>query len=187
MCVRRGRSEDANEIAALWLRSRGATVRAIPEPVHTDEEVHRWFEQGVLPAREVWVAENESTVVGIVVLEDDWVDQLYMDPDHTGQGIGAKLMSVAKQQRPSGLRLWTFQSNLGPDASTKVRASSRPAQPSATTKTALPTFGTNGRPPIRRDAHRPIDATFGAQGKGVIDRHLRTPLGGGAWMVGDRS
>lgn len=111
--VRRGRREEANEIAAPWLRSRAASVPAIPEPLHTDEEVHAWFEQVVLPEREVWVAENEATVVGIEVLEDDWVDQLYVDPDHTGHGIGAKLMSVAKQQRPSGLRLWTFESNVG--------------------------------------------------------------------------
>lgn len=52
-------------------------------------------------------------LVGIAVLDDDWVDQLYVDPDHTEHGIGVKLMSVAKQQRPSGLRLWTFQSNVG--------------------------------------------------------------------------
>lgn len=92
---------------------RAASVPAIPEPVHNQDEVHAWFEQVVLPEREVWIAENEATVVGIAVLEDDWLDQIYVHPDHTGHGVGSRLMSVAKEQRPSGLRLWTFQSNDG--------------------------------------------------------------------------
>ena len=28
-----------------------------------------------------------------------------------GRGIGARLLSVAKRERPRGLRLWTFASN----------------------------------------------------------------------------
>ena len=47
------------------------------------------------------------------MLHGDWLDQLYVEPGRTGGGIGGALMAVAKRERPSGLRLWTFVSNTG--------------------------------------------------------------------------
>jgi len=88
-------------------------VPAIPPPVHSNEEVTAWFCEVVVPTRDVWVAEADGAVVGMMVLDDDWVDQLYVDPDWTGRGAGSRLITLAKQQRPEGLRLWTFQANEG--------------------------------------------------------------------------
>lgn len=82
--------------------------------VHTDEETRRWIARRVVPHTELWVAEaGDGSLVGILGLDDDWVDQLYVEPALTGQGIGGELISLAKRQRPYGLRLWTFESNLG--------------------------------------------------------------------------
>jgi hypothetical protein len=36
---------------------------------------------------------------------------LYVDPSHTGRGIGRLLLDVARRERPGGPRLWTFASN----------------------------------------------------------------------------
>jgi GNAT superfamily N-acetyltransferase len=47
----------------------------------------------------------------VLVLDDGWVDQLYVDPDHLGKGIGSRLLSVAKERSPEGLQLWTFATN----------------------------------------------------------------------------
>lgn len=109
--IRPARVEEAPDIAAVWLRSRAASAPDIPPPAHTDEEVRAWFTTIVLPTREVWVADIEGTVVAVLVLHDDWIDQLYVDPSHTGQGVGTDLVSVAKRRRPQGLQLWTFQAN----------------------------------------------------------------------------
>jgi GNAT superfamily N-acetyltransferase len=87
-------------------------VPAIPAPVHTEAEVHAWFDEVVLPGRDVWVAEEHDNVTAVLVLEREWIDQLYVDPGHVGRGIGSRLMAVAKLQRPSGLKLWTFQANV---------------------------------------------------------------------------
>ncbi len=113
MLVRRARPQEADGIAGLWLRSRSASVPYIPAPVHTDDDVRAFFEHVVLPEREVWVADDGDAVVGVLVLEDNWVDQLYVEPGRTGQTIGQRLIARAKQQRPSGLKLWTFEANLG--------------------------------------------------------------------------
>lgn len=60
------------------------------------------------------MAERASgAVVGLLVLDAEWIDQLYVDPEATRRGIGAKLIGVAKRERPDGLRLWTFVSNEG--------------------------------------------------------------------------
>jgi GNAT superfamily N-acetyltransferase len=113
MQVRRARPDEADEIAGVWLRSRAASVPGIPPPVHTDAEVRGWFQEVVFATREVWVAYDRGAVVGLLVLEDEWIDQLYVEPDRTGRGIGGQLIDVAKRQRPSALKLWTFEANVG--------------------------------------------------------------------------
>lgn len=111
--IRRAGPDEALEIAEVWLRSRLAAVPAIPPPVHADDEVRAWFAEVVLPTREVWVAEESGDVVAVLVIDGQWVDQLYVDPSHTGAGVGTKLLDVAKVRRPDGLELWTFASNVG--------------------------------------------------------------------------
>ena len=111
--VRRAGVDEAEVVAGVWLRSRHATVPANPAIVHTDDEVREWFTDVVLPSREVWVVEVDDTVVGVMVLDGDDLDQLHVEPGWTGQGVGADLVAVAKAQRPAGLHLWTFQANTG--------------------------------------------------------------------------
>ncbi|MGO9853880.1 MAG: N-acetyltransferase family protein [Acidimicrobiales bacterium] len=112
MEIRRALPNDAGSLAALWLRSRAASAPSIPPTVHTDEEVHRWFEEVVVATREVWVAESPGHVIALMVLDDAWIDQLYVDPTWTRRGVGGRLLDHAMRQRPTGLKLWTFQSNL---------------------------------------------------------------------------
>jgi pimeloyl-ACP methyl ester carboxylesterase len=59
------------------------------------------------------VAVAGSEVVGLMVLGDGFLDQLYLRPDHWRQGIGSRLVALAKERRPGGLELYTFQANAG--------------------------------------------------------------------------
>jgi GNAT superfamily N-acetyltransferase len=113
MDIRRALPAEAGPLAALWLRSRAASVPSIPPTVHTDRDVHRWFEDVVLPSCEVWVADRRGDVVALMVLDHEWIDQLYVDPAWTRRGIGGTLLGRAMTLRPTGLRLWTFASNRG--------------------------------------------------------------------------
>jgi GNAT superfamily N-acetyltransferase len=112
MKIRRALRTEADSLASLWLRSRSASVPSIPPTVHTDEEVRRWFEEVVLPTCEVWVADNRGEAMALMVLDHEWIDQLYVDPASTRGGIGGELLQHAMRERPTGLKLWTFQSNL---------------------------------------------------------------------------
>lgn len=112
--IRQAERKDVGPAAEVYLRSRHSTIPAIPPMVHDDDDVRAWFAHVVFPQRELWIAVNASgAVVGLMVLDDDFVDQLYVDPRHTGNGVGSELLAVAQSQRPAGLQLWTFQSNEG--------------------------------------------------------------------------
>ena len=66
----------------------------------------------MLPTCEVWVADSGGAAIALIVLDQEWIDQLYVDPAVTGRGIGGALVEHGKRLRPTGLKLWTFQSNL---------------------------------------------------------------------------
>ena len=111
--IRRGAAGDARDAADLYLRARDAALRAgsIPAGVHDDDDVRGYFASHIVGACELWVAEEDGVLVGILVLDGDFVDQLYVEPGLTGRGIGSALLALARRERPGGLRLWTFQSN----------------------------------------------------------------------------
>lgn len=114
LTIRRAASSDAAAAAELYLRARraGSAAGSIPRLAHDDDDVRRWVADVVIPTRECWLAEaGSSSLAGMLVLEAEWIDQLYVDPDLTGAGIGSELLAVAKRERPDGLRLWTFVSN----------------------------------------------------------------------------
>jgi GNAT superfamily N-acetyltransferase len=79
--------------------------------VHTDDEVREWFASVLVADREVWVIAPDERAVALLVLEGEWIDQLYVDPLWTGRGLGSTLIDLAKQLHPEHLDLWTFQSN----------------------------------------------------------------------------
>jgi GNAT superfamily N-acetyltransferase len=113
--TRRATHPDADAIAGLYLRARQAAAQAgtIPAPVHGNDDVRHWIADLVLPRLECWIACISRIPVGMLVLDRDWIEQLYVEPELTGGGIGSELLAVAKRQRPGGLRLWTFVSNTG--------------------------------------------------------------------------
>ncbi|WP_411110034.1 GNAT family N-acetyltransferase [Streptomyces sp. c-19] len=108
--IRRAVDSDAAEAADVWLRSYTAALPDVRR-AHTDDEVRAWFRHVVVPGQETWVATLEGAVVALLVLDDEELDQLYVDPPWRGHGIGDRLVDLAKQRRADGLTLWTFQAN----------------------------------------------------------------------------
>ena len=108
--IRPAGPEDVPAIAELYERSL-ATLSFLPT-LHTLEEHRAWFGQ-VVAEREVWVWEEESAILGFIALDDAMLDYLYIEPEMTGRGIGSALLNHAKERRPGGFTLWTFQQNEG--------------------------------------------------------------------------
>ena len=109
--IRRASPHETGAASAVMIRSRHANVPAIPPLVHTDEEVTEWFDEVVMATQAVWIAEQLGQIVGVLVSEPGWVEQLYVDPDSSGAGIGTALLAQAKTESDGDLQLWTFASN----------------------------------------------------------------------------
>lgn len=112
--LRQARANDAAECAHVYLRSRAFGLPQVPV-VHEPSEVRRWMADEVIGHADVWVAEVDGVIGGLLVLSHErdggWVDQLYLDPSWMGRGLGDRFVELARRRCPGGLQLWTFQSN----------------------------------------------------------------------------
>jgi putative acetyltransferase len=87
--------------------------RALPwlAGLHTPAEDRAFYRSQVFKSCDVWGAERQSKLVGIIAFRQDWIDQLYVLPDAQGHGVGSDLLEIAQGAFPL-LNLWTFQRNL---------------------------------------------------------------------------
>jgi GNAT superfamily N-acetyltransferase len=113
LTLRPATPSDLPAIAELYLAAREAAVPMMPPGIHPPDDVRRWVESWDLVRREVWLAETSEGLLGFADVQDDWLESLYVDPQHTGEGIGAALLDLVKGLRPNGFCLWVFQSNTG--------------------------------------------------------------------------
>ena len=113
LTLRPATPSDRPAIAELYLAAREAAVPMMPPGIHPPDDVRRWVDSWDLVRREVWLAETGEGLLGFADVQDDWLESLYVDPQHTGEGIGAALLDLVKSLRPNGFCLWVFQSNTG--------------------------------------------------------------------------
>jgi GNAT superfamily N-acetyltransferase len=109
---RRACLDEALAVADLWLLSRRASIPQIPPPVHSDEEVRAWFQHVVFPSLDVWVTGVPGHLVALMVLDHEWIEQLYVHPTWNSRGLGSQMLELAKREH-TRLDLWTFRSNAG--------------------------------------------------------------------------
>lgn len=107
--LRRALPADAPALAEVWLRSFAAALPTVRR-AHGDDAVRGWFAH-LVTGCETWGAFDGEHAVGLLVLDGDELDQLYLAPDRRGRGLGDRLVTLAKERRPGGLALWTFQVN----------------------------------------------------------------------------
>ncbi|MCG8588338.1 MAG: GNAT family N-acetyltransferase [Proteobacteria bacterium] len=106
------REGEHDVIAELWHRSkRRAYPYLTTEQSYSLEDNRRYFREVVCPRCQVLVAELDGQLVGLLALEDQFIDQLYVDPRFQGRGVGSGLLARAKELSPAGLTLYTFQRN----------------------------------------------------------------------------
>jgi ribosomal protein S18 acetylase RimI-like enzyme len=112
IAIRRAAADDAPAAADVFLRSFRAALPTV-RLAHDDADVRRHFAEVVVAQHETWVAVEGGAVVALLALHDGTVEQLYVAPERTGEGIGSRLVALAKERSPGGLRLFTFQVNAG--------------------------------------------------------------------------
>jgi ribosomal protein S18 acetylase RimI-like enzyme len=102
------KEEEIEAVAALFSRAH-ATLTFLPK-LHTAEDDLAFWRNVLMPDSEIWVAERDRIIAGIMALRDDWISQLQVDPEKFRQGTGSALVRHAQSLRDD-LQLWCFQEN----------------------------------------------------------------------------
>jgi GNAT superfamily N-acetyltransferase len=110
--IRPYKFDDFEALTSLWRRAR---EQAFPEfqraKGHTFEEDRAYFRDVILVNNDVWVAEVDGEPVAFMAIAGDFIDQLYVNPEHQRQGLGKALLKRARELSPEHLWLYTLQIN----------------------------------------------------------------------------
>jgi chorismate mutase/GNAT superfamily N-acetyltransferase len=113
LTLRAGSVDDVEALATLYGEARRAAVPAMPPALHTAAEDRDWLARRLSSDAQAWVAEHRGRLVGYALATQTWLDQLFVLPEMTGQGVGSALLGLVKALRPGGFALWVFESNEG--------------------------------------------------------------------------
>lgn len=114
--IRAARQDDASACAEVLCESRSQYLPFAPM-AHTEQEAREWIANVLIPGGGLYVAEDKDHVVAILAISrgesGSSIDQLYLRPGHTGQGIGRQLLRIAHAGLTPPVRLYCFQANAG--------------------------------------------------------------------------
>jgi ribosomal protein S18 acetylase RimI-like enzyme len=101
-------------VATVKMRRKSKELALKKRDKHSDEEDLDFFENYLSVNYTVLLAleSNQDEVVGILAFQNEEISQLYIHPDFQGQGIGSKLLNIAKDKSSGKLWLFTFEVNL---------------------------------------------------------------------------
>jgi len=113
--LRKATLADVTSVVNIYIDSREKFIFFAPL-VHSRESIIQWIREVLIPTSQVIVAEENDSIVGMMVLSKKdnigWIEQLYLAPEAIGRGIGALLITEAKSKLGSPIRLHTFQENI---------------------------------------------------------------------------
>ncbi len=106
---------EAQAAMAVQRATLSVTLPSLHNP-HSADEDRVWI-RGVFANLSVWLAIDDEQVIGIASRNAEWVNQLYVAPKRTGEGIGQRLLETMLAEAAAAsipvLKLWTFQRNAG--------------------------------------------------------------------------
>ena len=108
--LRDGATSDADQLTALFRRSRAHAMPWLAVP-HDEPSTRWWIEQSLLVEQAVRVAHHGDQLLGFTASANGWLQHLYVDTNHQGQGIGRMLLKDAQFSSLGSLSLHVFTRN----------------------------------------------------------------------------
>ncbi len=111
--IRSYQPEDLDDTVQLWYQTWHETFPHIQHPQSYLEWKSR-FRDELAVRGNVWLADLENSIVGFIVVmkEEQYLDQIFVDTRYQHRGIGSVLLDKAKAICPQGLKLHTLQENM---------------------------------------------------------------------------
>ena len=113
LIIREYKPDDFDAVTILW---RVAREKSVPEfqqeKGHFFYEDRDYFQNTILQNNDVFVVEMTKRPVAFMAMEETFIDQLYVHPDHWRRGLGKMLLDFAKERFPEHLWLYTLQVNV---------------------------------------------------------------------------
>jgi len=107
--IREYREEDFDVVTILWRVAREISLPDFQiEKGHFFYEDQAYFRTQILKKDRVWVVEIDCRPVAFMAMENEFIDQLYVDPRHQRCGIGEALLKFARSQSSEHLWLYTL-------------------------------------------------------------------------------
>lgn len=108
------KDDDFMSLVVLW---RIAREKSLPDfqrrKGHFFYEDVAYFRENILVENTVWVVDDErDRPVAFLAIKNDFIDQIFVHPDHWQQGIGGALIRFARTLSPQHLWLYTLQDNV---------------------------------------------------------------------------
>lgn len=100
---------DTEPLVHMWRASFEFGV-GIKDP-HSIENQVAYLEEKLVPNYRLRVALDHSTLVGFLASNPESIAQLYVRVENIGQGIGTRLLDLAKAESSGSLWLYTFPHN----------------------------------------------------------------------------
>src|SRR4051812_42861701 len=107
--LRPAAAADIAVVAGIFARSRQEALPFLPV-LHSGEEDIAFF-RGYLDSGRLTLAVGADGTLGFMAETPGWIEQLYLEPDRRGRGVGRLLVAAAKH-RQERLQLWCFRDNV---------------------------------------------------------------------------
>jgi GNAT superfamily N-acetyltransferase len=96
----------------MWRASKRAAFPYVEVQQHyTLENDTGYFRDVLAQECDIWLAEQDGRIAGLIALRDHLIDQLFVAIDAQRQGVGVVLLNKARECSPDYLRAYTFQKN----------------------------------------------------------------------------
>ena len=111
--IRLFNESDFNHVLVVWRIAREMSSNGdVIARKHTLVEDIGYLKHEILPKNTVWVAESHGIgITGFMAIQGEFIDCLYIHPDHQGQGIGRALLAHARTLSPQRIWLYTMADN----------------------------------------------------------------------------
>jgi ribosomal protein S18 acetylase RimI-like enzyme len=105
---------DANQVTAIWRLSFQKAMGLSESDFPDDFEQHaRFLNDQVAVDNQLFLmkAEESGMVLAFMAINGDWIDHLYVHNEFQDQGLGTRLLNLAKESSSGQLGLYTFRAN----------------------------------------------------------------------------